>query len=110
MSRSFSMCGKGPRITVRFTPPLTLEDGAYDFALVGLQTTNKVLNIREGVGNTLDYSDEKNAYVLKVPDGTYLIDDINRYIYSVLRAQFPKEFKNKTLFRSPRTQHTCVSH
>ena len=57
-------------MTVRFSPPLDCGEGSRELALVDLQTTNTVLNVRDGCNSVIYYEDGK-PYVLSVPDGTY---------------------------------------
>ncbi|KAK7873064.1 hypothetical protein R5R35_000349 [Gryllus longicercus] len=94
--RTYTLSGKGAEVHVRFSPTIDLANTPHEIALVSLQTAHTVTNIKEGY-NDLHYAvpvdDGKGhityeSYVMKLPPGTYTIDDVNVYIYSALREQF----------------------
>ena len=70
------------RFKTRFNPTLQLDrDKVYEIALVNLETYNSFPNIVES-NNMFTYSpDNGNLWVkIKIPDGSYEIDDINNTI------------------------------
>ncbi|KAK7870660.1 hypothetical protein R5R35_009221 [Gryllus longicercus] len=94
--RTYTLSGKGAEVNVRFSPTIDLGNTPHEIALVSLQTTHMVSNIKEGC-NDLHYSVpvddgkggiEYEGYVMKLPTGTYTIDDVNIHIYSALREEF----------------------
>lgn len=107
--RTYTLCGKGAEVTVRFSPPIDLEKVPHEIALVSLQTAHRVTNIKEGC-NKLHYSVPKEDgaaggeqtkdeyYMMTLPTGTYTIDDIHIQIYSFLREQFKEDFASNKYF------------
>ncbi|GLH15566.1 Uncharacterized protein GBIM_19991 [Gryllus bimaculatus] len=100
--RTYTLSGKRAEVSVRFSPIIDLANTPHEIALVSLQTAHTVTNIKEGC-NAFHYAvpvdDGKGIkyhnYVLKLPTGTYTIDDVHVHIYSALREQFKEQFASK---------------
>ena len=73
-------------LNTRFNPKLELDrDKVYEIALVNLETYYSFPNIDE-TNNVFVYSpDNGNSWVkIKIPEGSYEIDDINNTILQTL--------------------------
>ena len=80
-------------MTVCFLPPIDCSDVPHKLALVDLQTTNTVLNVREGCNSLIYYEGDK-AYTLSVPEGMYNVSGIHEFICNILSRQFAAKFKS----------------
>ena len=78
----------------RFNPKLELDrDRVYEIALVNLETYYSFPNIDE-TNNVFVYSpDNGNSWVkIKIPEGSYEIDDINNTIKHEMEKKRPLRF------------------
>lgn len=64
------------RLSNDLFPPFMLE-GEWEVGLVNLCTYNSIPNIEHGVNNLFHYDNDK---VIEIPEGSYEIDDISRYL------------------------------
>ena len=110
MSRQIILCGTGPEVTVRFSPPIDCSDVPYELAFVDLQTTNTVINVREGRNTVIYKAGEADACAVSVPEGTYNVDGINDFLYNFLSRQFEEKFKSGEYFfdlKADTSTHRC---
>jgi hypothetical protein len=72
----FCLSGTERLLTNNLFPPIVLE-GEWEIGLVNLCTYNSIPNIEHGVNNLFHYANK----VLEIPEGSYEIDDIKRYLH-----------------------------
>ena len=82
---------------MRFSPPIDCSDVPHELALVDLQTTNSVINVRDGC-NRLIYKANGIGYSVTVPEGTYNVSGINEFLYIFLSQQFRSSLKAESTF------------
>lgn len=95
MQRSFSVQGRGSTGTLDVFPPFDVGDGSWAIALKQLTTYNRIPNIEEGVNNSFYYGEKRVA----IPEGSYEIEDIERYLKNSLgnSMYFSLKANNNTL-------------
>ena len=69
---------------MRFSPPIDCSDVPHELAFVDLQTTNTVINVREGCNTVIYKAGENPAFTVTVPEGTYNVSGINDFLYTFL--------------------------
>ena len=84
MSQTFTLKGRSHRLEAVFTPPIEL-DPKYDYslALISLNTWNTIPNIEEGK-NKIYYRENSQEKVLKIPTGSYELEDIETFVHNQL--------------------------
>ena len=84
MSQTFTLKGRSHRLESVFTPPIEL-DPKYDYslALISLNTWNTIPNIEEGK-NKVYYRENSQEKVLKIPTGSYELEDIETFVHNQL--------------------------
>lgn len=86
MSSTFTLSGNTSILSTNYFPPIELDRKfEYVLGLVDLQTYNSIPNVHEK-NNRFYYNDE----VVIIPEGSYEIDDIYKYINNTIS-------KNKSL-------------
>lgn len=101
MSYSFVLTGNSAKLTAEFHPPIYLdEDFDYAIGVVNFETFNAIPNIDET--NYLFIYDNNSE--IKIPPGSYELEDINNY----LQKQSPK--KDEVLFHIYANNNTLKSH
>ena len=82
MSQTFTLKGRSHRLEAVFTPPIEL-DPKYDYslALISLNTWNTIPNIEVGK-NKIYYRENNQEKVLKIPTGSYELEDIETLIHN----------------------------
>lgn len=79
----FCLSGKGSELSCDIFPPLELDQKyKWEFGLIDFMTYNSIPNIEENINNTLYFGD--NDEEIKLPTGSYKIDDINKFITDYL--------------------------
>lgn len=89
MSTTISITGNKSIIETNFNPPL-IFDGSYECGLLYLSSFNSIPNINEN-NNLFSYGETDSE--IKIPKGTYDLQDINDYL--------SKNIKNCELFLLP---------
>lgn len=79
MSLILTLNGKGPVLETRYFPSIEL-DGEYLIALLDLVTFNSIPNVVEGENNLFHIG----KYEIRIPTGSYEINDINEYVLDYL--------------------------
>lgn len=80
MSLTFTLSGRSSILSTQFYPPIDLEDGVdYSLGLINFEAYNSIPNI-DATNNCLYYGDDDK--VITIPEGSYEIEDINKYIKS----------------------------
>lgn len=71
-----------------FPSPLILE-GEHELALVNLETYHSIPNVEEGASDTFSYSVDGGIRWIKItiPEGSYELDEIERFIYDKLKRK-----------------------
>lgn len=77
----FSLTGTGSVLSSELYPPLELTDGNYVIGLVDLMTYNSIPNVEAGVNNLFYYDNHE----IEIDEGSYEIEDINRFISNKVR-------------------------
>lgn len=97
MQRSFSVEGRGSTGILYVFPPYDVGDGNWAVALKQLTTYNRIPNIEEGVNDSFYYGDKNN--LIKIPEGAYEIEDIERYLKESLDSSvdFSLKANNNTI-------------
>lgn len=79
----FCLSGRGSHLNCDIFPPLELDQKyKWEFGLIDFTTYNSIPNIEENVNNTLYFGDDDEE--IKLPTGSYEIDDINKFITDYL--------------------------
>jgi hypothetical protein len=73
----FCLNGKGSKLSTNIFPPILLQHGEWEVALINLSTYNSIPNIEEGVNNLFHYDGNRT---IVFPEGVYEIDDISNFI------------------------------
>jgi hypothetical protein len=85
MSHLFTITGTESRISTDFYPPIDLnETDEYSLALINFECFNSIPNIDKT--NNKFYYDEDDK-VIEIPEGSYELEDINRYLRTVLHRE-----------------------
>lgn len=107
VTRTFTIRGEGPEVTVYFNPPIHLGQTPHGLGLVSFESYNRILTVHEGA-NAFYY----DKHVLRIPNGTYSVEDIAEHIERVLIAQFGIEdfVKRTRWFRltANNATHKCI--
>lgn len=84
-SFTVTFTGTTSELETTFFPPLLLSS-EWEICLLDLTTYNSIANIVEGVNNVFTYcvSGEQTPRTVKLPTGSYEIDDINKYLQASL--------------------------
>ena len=90
VTRTFTIRGEGPEVSVYFNPPIHLGQQPHCLGLVTFESYNTISTLRHGA-DKLYYGDN----VITFKEGTYSVDDINNRIQSILSAQFAGEYEKK---------------
>lgn len=83
MSLTLSLNGCEPSLSVDFLPPIELGDGEFECALIYLKTFNSIPNV-DSSNNIFHYD---NNEFIKIPEGSYELDNIIRYLEVELRQR-----------------------
>lgn len=83
VTRTFTIRGEGPEVTVYFNPPIQLGQCNHLLGLVSFESYNRIQTVSEG-SNAFYYDN----HTLSIPAGTYSVDDIAEHIESVLISEF----------------------
>ena len=76
MSQTFTLHGTSHELSCTYHPPIELDAEAdYSLGLIGFRTYNTIPNIEPG-SNKFYYENK----VLTIPDGSYEIEDIEKYL------------------------------
>ena len=86
VTRTFTIRGEGPEVTVYFNPPIHLGHHPHVLGLVSFETYNRILTVHDGA-NAFYYDD----HVLRIPSGTYSVEDIAEHIERLLLSEFAIE-------------------
>lgn len=79
------LSGSASVLTSEFYPPIRLTPGEeYSIGLLSLETYNSIPNIEEGVNNLFHFQHG----VVRIPTGTYEVDDLRYYIQNVLEEEY----------------------
>lgn len=97
LNTMFCLSGKGSSISCDIFPPYDTSDGDYEVGLVNLSTFNSIPNIEAGVNDKFYFGDED--LMMKFDEGSYEIEDIEKYIVNRLPAgvDFSLKANNNTL-------------
>lgn len=91
MSYTFSITGKSTTLTQNYNPPIQLDQNAsYEVALLNLETWNSLQNITEYNNSFIAVAVENNenvSKILKIPTGTYEIEDIEQAMLEEMSIQ-----------------------
>lgn len=94
----FCLSGIGSTLSCEVFPPYDVSDGFYEIGLVDLSTYNSIPNIEKGVNDKFYYGKDDKEIVIS--EGSYEIEDIERYIKSKLgtkATEFSLRANNNTL-------------
>lgn len=84
MSYSFVLSGNSATLSVKYHPPIYLDENfEYAIGLINFETFNAIPNIDE-TNNLFIYNYDKE---IKIPPGSYEIDDINNLIQKELEKE-----------------------
>jgi hypothetical protein len=72
-----------------FATPIVLSEGDHELALVNLETYNSIPNIQTGLADSFTYSvnSGKTWATIVIPEGSYELDEIEKYIYKELKTR-----------------------
>lgn len=88
MSTTIAITGNSSILSADFNPPIYLDDGKdYYLGLADFETFMSIPNVEEGKNNKVYISDK----IITIPEGTYDIVDIEKYIKNGIRENFEKE-------------------
>lgn len=89
------LSGQNSNLGCNFFPPLELNKGEWEIGLIDLTTYNSIPNIEEGINDSFYCGDS----VIKVPTGSYEINNLEEYIGKNLNEniRFSLKPNNSTL-------------
>lgn len=91
MSYTFILNGKSSVLSYDFSPPLYLNDEfEYEIGLTNFDSYNTIPNINE-TNNCFEWHNGHSFFV-KIPEGSYELDNLARYIETELRLKDPEAF------------------
>lgn len=95
MSYTFTLSAKESVLSTNIYPPITLDDNeTYVLGMIDFVTYNTIPNVDES-NNKFHYRDGKDVKEITLPEGSYEIEDIERYINNQL-ANNSKAVKKQT--------------
>ena len=107
VTRTFTIRGEGPEVTVYFNPPIQLGLRRHVLGLASFESYNKIQTVTEEA-NAFYYDD----HMLSIPPGTNSLDDIAEHIELVLIREFGGEdfVKGRRWFRltANNRTHKCI--
>lgn len=91
----FCLSGKSSILSCDVFPAIDVSEGEWELSFIDMTTYNSIPNIEEGVNNIFYYAN----YEIKLPTGSYEIEDIERYILRNLtpNVTFSLKPNNNTL-------------
>lgn len=76
MSQTLNLRGNTNILSVQYYPPIELMGEDYLLGLIGFQTWHSIPNVEENVNNCIQIND----VIIKIPTGSYEIEDIENCI------------------------------
>lgn len=90
MSSLFTLKGRSSTLSTDFSPPITLDSNySYGLALLSFHSYNSIPNIEDDSEIHLikkDGNKETEKIIIKIPEGSYEISDIEEYIRKKLKV------------------------
>lgn len=90
MSQLFTLKGCSSTLSTDFSPPIRLNTNYnYGIALLSFHSYNSIPNIEDGSEIHLvkmENGEEKERKVIKIPEGSYEIEDIETYVRNKLNV------------------------
>lgn len=103
MSYTFTLSGSSSVLSAQFCPPIDLDENAeYSISLINFEAYNSIPNI-DSSNNRFHYNNDK---VLEIPEGSYEISDINKYIKNYFTAS---HFKLGSVVAAPNSASDTLS-
>lgn len=103
MSFGLTITGKSDVLEANYSPPIEL-DGKYEIGLILLETFNSIPNITSE-NNCFYYDSDK---IIKIPEGSYEISDIAKFLRKKLLESSENTEKNKSTESSEKQQQESV--
>jgi len=96
MSLTFTLSGNSSVLSVNHFPAIDLNDDDYELGLANFETYHTIPNVN--ISNNKFYFD-KNDKEITIPEGTYELDAINKYLKRTLlqRAERLKNVNNNNV-------------
>lgn len=88
MSLTLQLSGADSIIRAKFSPPIELQDDS-EIALLSMIAWNSIPNVNSSNQNFY-YKDDESDQVIKIPTGSYEIDNIQDYIRDYMKAAHQK--------------------
>lgn len=90
MSLTLKLHGYSSHLQQYYMPPIVLEGGGtWMIGLIEFNSYNTIPNIEKET-NTIKVGN----HVIEIPEGTYELDEINKYVNETLKSLLPQEPKN----------------
>jgi hypothetical protein len=92
----FCLTGTTSVLSHELAYPIDVSNGDWELALIDLTTYNSIPNVETGVNDKFYYGDDK---VITFPEGSYEIEDLEKFIISKLDKEitFSLKANNNTL-------------
>ena len=104
MSTTFTISGKESVLSANFNPPIYLdEDKEYYIGLVNFESFMVIPNIEPGCNKF--YIGNK---VIKIPEGSYELRDLTRYLKTEIAERYPKEKIHLSINGNTNTLKTTI--
>ena len=95
MSLTFTLTGKSSILAASYYPAVDLSDGDYELGLTDFETYNTIPNINSSNNKFYYGKDDKEIII---PEGSYELRDIDKYLRDVI-SQVPNDVRKKKLLR-----------
>lgn len=80
----FCLTGVTSVLSHELTSPIDVSSGDWELGLIQLNTYNSIPNIEKGVNDKFVYGEEGSRKEITIPEGSYEITDLEKYIQSQL--------------------------
>lgn len=107
MSYTFTLSGNSSTLSADYFPPIILNPGKiYVLGLVTFQSYNSIPNI-DDTCNIFSY--DNGTEKIKIPTGSYTIEDINKYLQDHIRDHDqPKNTNSNTIHKAIKGPHVTI--
>ena len=100
----FCLSAVGSVLSCDYFPPIDLGEGEWELGLVGFTTYNSIPNVETGVNDKFYYGEDKE---ITINEGSYEIEDLEKYILSQLGESSGVTFSLKPNNNTLKTELMC---